>query len=439
MTLGLELGRAYVNVVAVLHDGTLVSGLEDGKVQVWRHGLRVHEAFHEMPQALQMAGLGSSCGGVTCLAPLGLSEDRGLAFASGGNACVKLWTVDGDCLSTLVVPMGSTPTALIAMTLRPSGTSCLAASFRRIRDPDPNKFRLVPQDDEQRRRRAQAEAEEAAAQERLARVSRSIQFWWAGVGGEGDGSAELRSSMLEPEDGASVAPITAVVPWSSGGDGEESAERMVCGDAAGGLRLWSARSEGSEEPQWERLGFLQLRPEDDDDASRVASVICMAPLANQTRQLLAVSTEASLAATGCRTMPGASVLRVPSACAVYVVDVARQVVLVALSAHKDAVRCMCAIPDGGLATGGGKIDATVQIWDPSRWQIVMAADAADGVGEEEIGGGAASTMLPLVLSEASKLKEPGYVFALAVLPDTKPGSRLFALAAARYNVVKICL
>merc|ERR1719503_341718 len=111
MTLGLELGRAYVNVVVVLDSGTLVSGSDDGKVQVWRHGLRVREAFHSVPQALEMAGLGSSCGGVACLAPLALAGAQRIAFASGGNACVKLWTVDGDCVTTLGVPMGSTPTA----------------------------------------------------------------------------------------------------------------------------------------------------------------------------------------------------------------------------------------------------------------------------------------------------------------------------------------
>ena len=110
------------------------------------------------------------------------------------------------------------------------------------------------------------------------------------------------------------------------------------------------------------------------------------------------------------------------------VDVTARSVLAVLAAHTDVVMCMAALPSGGLATGGGKHDATVKIWKPSQW----GEGGAPSAGSEE---GAS-----LVLREAAlSPKEPGYVFALAVLRDTKPGSRLFALAGGWYNRVKICL
>ena len=59
------------------------------------------------------------------------------------------------------------------------------------------------------------------------------------------------------------------------------------------------------------------------------------------------------------------------------------------------------------------------------------------VGESDAVEGENSA--PVLHTAARQLDEPGYVFALAVAPDSKPGSELFALVAARYNVVKICL
>lgn len=103
------------------------------------------------------------------------------------------------------------------------------------------------------------------------------------------------------------------------------------------------------------------------------------------------------------------------------VDVSTRTVLAVLAAHTDIITCICAIPGGGLATGGGKRDATVKIWHPSQWNGETEGEA-------------------VVLHEAAQSPlEPGYVFALVTLPDTKPGSMLFALAGAWYNRVKICL
>ena len=119
----------------------------------------------------------------------------------------------------------------------------------------------------------------------------------------------------------------------------------------------------------------------------------------------------------------------PHGC-VCVIDVVRRTVLATLGAHKDVVRCMCALPDGRLATGGGKHDGTVRMWEPSQWQDVGTGQGASA----DEGAGA-----PVLATASQVLSEPGYVFAMTVCPDAKPGSQLFALACARYNTIKICL
>ena len=72
------------------------------------------------------------------------------------------------------------------------------------------------------------------------------------------------------------------------------------------------------------------------------------------------------------------------------------------------------------------MDATLQLW--SRKQVE---------GEEsstEEGGTAA------VYAKSRKtLTEVGYVFALAVLPDAKEDSNYYAVAAGRYNTVKVVI
>ena len=112
-------------------------------------------------------------------------------------------------------------------------------------------------------------------------------------------------------------------------------------------------------------------------------------------------------------------------------------VLAVLHAHADAVRCLHALPDGGLATGGGPEDRTVRIWRRAQWEADAPADEASADGREP--GGADHSATRMVREAAQTLHEPGYVFALTSLPDAKPGSQLFALACARYNTVRICL
>ena len=134
MTLGHELGRAYVNTVTCLADGTLVSGNDAGRIQWWRHGERLREAIHH-PHGPALLSIEAPLA-VTCLAPL--SEGSGFGVASGGDGCTRLWTEGGECAACLPAPPGMRPVQLAAL---PSG---LAAVFRQVRTSLPTACRPSP-------------------------------------------------------------------------------------------------------------------------------------------------------------------------------------------------------------------------------------------------------------------------------------------------------
>ena len=429
LSLGLELGASYVSVLACLADGTLVSGLENGRLQLWRRCARVREMVHD------------SQGPVACMATID-GGPAGPAFATGGFGSVKLWTAEGECVQTVGAPPGATPRNMVAC-----ANTHLAIVFGQARAFDPHAFRLVPQNEEQRRRRAAAEAAQAEAQAAFDLLARSVQLVVL------DQGVCVRSSFLEPLE----SPLRALASLSH--------SQLACGDARGGLHLWSVP--GTDARRTVGLDLVSADP------SAGVAVVCLEEVSAH-HHLLAVSVEATSAGA----VRGGGVSRhtvwLPrGACrGVALVDVARRQALAFLDAHADVVRCMCATPDG-LVTGGGKMDATVRWWQASLWQqplpALPAAEAAaaaqnarvEGLGlshlnieedreaESAVAGEAAAEAQGTVesgldkvsiLKEATRtLKEPGYVFGLTVLPDAATGSNLYALAGARYNTVKICL
>lgn len=235
-----------------------------------------------------------------------------------------------------------------------------------------------------------------------------------------------RTTLRPP--GLPAPPPVVSVTFLAGGDGGSGAgaQQLVCGDEAGGLRVWRCAVHESSGVDWVQDALLQLKH---PSADRVASVVCVEPLPSIRGTGLAVSTE------GCTIegndasqlrLPGAAVISTSRDRAVYVLDMARCCILSTIDAHSDVVRCMCALPGGSLATGGGKHDATTRVWTETQLDgnsVAIADGATDGQ----------------VLTEGRILEDVGYVFALVVLPDEKPGSRHWALAAARYNVIKVCL
>lgn len=163
MTLGLELRRAYVNSLAVLRNGTIVSGLDDGHVQLWRRGMLVKDARH-------------TSGRVDLVHPFPLADsvDPGSgdpSFVSAGDGSICLWTEDGNELMSFGSFPGTTPASIAVGTTAGSRTY-LAACFRVSRQVDHNQFRLLPQNEAERRRRETAEVQERMIQEELMRASR---------------------------------------------------------------------------------------------------------------------------------------------------------------------------------------------------------------------------------------------------------------------------
>ena len=145
-----------------------------------------------------------------------------------------------------------------------------------------------------------------------------------------------------------------------------------------------------------------------------------------------------------------------------------------LDAHSDTVRCICPLPCGDLLTAGGKMDATVRVWDAAvvadalkeeveendSSSIMKTGTENENENETESGNAQPTseqleendvtlspglTSASILLTEAKKLKEPGYVFDLKVLPNHSKNKAddsedlLYAVAAARYNVVKIII
>jgi WD40 repeat protein len=126
----------------------------------------------------------------------------------------------------------------------------------------------------------------------------------------------------------------------------------------------------------------------------------------------------------------ASPLLVKNPQAVFFIDMNNTVVKAIFDAHRDVVKSICPLPDGGLLTAGGKMDATVRLWEPKS--VKMALEMKKSADDE-------NDDVP-IFEECRILKEPGYVFDLKVLPDSNLNSSyVYAIAGARYNVIKIVI
>lgn len=186
--------------------------------------------------------------------------------------------------------------------------------------------------------------------------------------------------------------------------------RLACADAWGGLRLyvWTPSVGNSSSMSWRQCNCLQFRG---------SSIACMERLG---KDLVAVSIEPGQES---RILASATSLSLPRPRGVCVVDMKEATIKAVLDAHTDTVRCMCPLPGGELLTAGGRLDATVRVWDLSAGALKEDQEEGDDVK---------------VLTDAKVMKEPGYVFDLKVLPDMK-GSAAYAVASARYNVIKIVI
>lgn len=199
--------------------------------------------------------------------------------------------------------------------------------------------------------------------------------------------------------------------------------------------------------------YFHLKPE---TGSSSCSIACLHPLADGR---LAVSTDTSTSVVSSTTssVPPNQIISVPISRAVFVLNFTESGgsprvianVDAILNGHpQDAVQCLLGLPNGDLVTGGGKMDATLQVWNASQLKqrhddSVTQQQRQEGANDNVNDGTTTETaiMSSVVTLSHKTLKDEkiGYVFALALLSDHKKDSNHFAIAAARYNQVKIIL
>lgn len=443
MTLGRELRRGYVNALAVLNNGTLVSALDDAHVQLWRRGHLLKDIIHSGPGE----------GGVDQVVSLDINmnmnmsshnNDQGSLFVTGGKGAIRLWNADGDCLTAIYMPPGTSPLSLVtgrvshddggannsakssATNDGTNGLKYIATCLGVTRQPNPNQFRLPPQDEAARQRRAEAEELENLIQLNLHQTSLCVKYWIY----DGDNiqnSNSFHEGTIHPPlifDGEGTrsyaAPMVALAT---------TAKYLVCGDQEGGLRVMRCR--GEDESSRDRASFtdksfLLFRSTQTNNCR----VCCMEHIRDN---LLAVATDALPRSNnhGIRLFSSVKTIDLVNPRVVSIIDLDTASLRIILDAHSDIVQKICTLPNGGLLTAGGKMDATIRVWEPES-----LSRSFEETYEES---SSTDTLIIPTLTEANKLNEPGHVFDLKVLPDADPCSLLYAIAAARYNVVKIVI
>jgi len=366
------------------------------------------------------------------------------SFATAGRGSIQLWTADANPIVTLPGAIsGTSPASLQCVFGGPNNvkscgyetpmidttlTICLAARFEVTRQSNPSQFLLAPQNEAQRQRRADAVALERIVLEGLS------------------------TKLLEPPTGdlEGTAPITCLATLF---DSSNNSQILVAGDDRGGIRLWRAQLTNDDTIHFNHLGLVQVVTNSDNDSAVSCSVVCMEALSGGR---LAVSTDTVVSTNQPALFDVAARVSVQASRGVHVFDFSGllatpTVVSIAttgikaitcLTGHtKDAVICMCELPDGGLLTGGGKMDATLQMW--SRPQIIGQQTTSKQEDDYlvTIEDDFQNQITSIVQSEAIKTLtgDVGYVFALTVLPDSKDNSDYYAIAAARYNTIKIII
>ncbi len=503
LTLGLEVQRAYVNDIAVLsQDGTLVSGLDDGHIHMWKHCQKVKDFIHESAGGI---GIFDAFPGVDSV--LALDNSKGYspaAFATAGRGCIRVWDSEGESLLGRSSPLPfASPTGLIRI---PIGyrtdrgfnhVLCLAARFR-VAPPRSRRPRLVPQDSVGRRRVQQIENSESLVVADLTNLSKSIQILYVHTAhGEranpsnhndnfssnpGKAKPQLQSLFLK-----SPNPITCMESWS---DGHRT--YLVVGDSLGGLMFWklsmskpqlnisqsasalraSRRTHGnlgnnnndSSAPKLtcKKLRYIKIASLEDPTETRSA-IACLKYL--DIRKQLFVSTK-EIPPINIAAMSYDDSGEVETTCfpikpaqAVHCINVDAIInkshhdpLDFTLDGHKDVVQSILPLPNGDLVTAGGKLDATTKVWP--RAKLLAATGIATDQGDTASIISMLDAAFPPVLKKADTANLAGYCFGMELLEDFKrknsdDGNKNkrqnprafnpFAVAVAQYNVVKIVI
>merc|ERR1712151_751670 len=89
MSMGLELRKAYVNSLSVLKNGTLISGLDDGHIQMWRRGKLINDIIHRPKKE----------GGVDHVMTLPSFDEKietSQIFVTAGSGAINIWKDDDN-------------------------------------------------------------------------------------------------------------------------------------------------------------------------------------------------------------------------------------------------------------------------------------------------------------------------------------------------------
>jgi hypothetical protein len=388
MTMGMELRSAYINSLAVLDNGTIVTGIDDGHVQMWSRCQMIRDLRHA-----------SSCVDHVLKCPSSASD--GPSFITAGGGVINIWTEEGQRLMNLGAFQGTTPASIATGFVEGHGSmKYLSACFRITRQVDPNQFRLVPQNEHERRRRAEAEARELFIQNELLKASRSVKVWFYSSSQQSNGN--LQEITIEND-----APVVQL---------EDMNGNLICGDERGCITRfnWTADETTETTISAQTKSMLQIKG---------SQCISIALLKRIRENILAVSIGPSQVEHH-EEIPVYSpatteTLNVLISRGTLLIDIDTKTVRTVLNAHSDVVHCICPLPDGSILTAGGKMCAKVLLWDNN--------DISNAVQSEET----------VVLAGAKRMKEPGYVFDLQVLRDSDAVSTVYAIVGARYNVIKV--
>eukprot|EP00936_MAST-01D_sp_MAST-1D-sp1_P002475 g2475.t1 len=349
MQLGTELGKEFVTALAVMEDGTLLSGTDSGHIHMWLHAIRILEVVHEpapmsgtgpgpiealvclnAPESdpsFTNTGAGVGAGTSTAhTAPAGEASPM-VSFVSAANGTVKLWNTDAECLRTISGMPGMTPRTLVAVY-----PHRIAVAWRQAHTFDPNAFRLPPQDAAQRRRREESERRQAEQQRAFDDAASTVTVIdlvsHPRVTHYGPQTSELLapptritpSAPPTPPAGANMHPapdasngapaVMGVVALGTRGEGD-----LVCGDATAALAIWT--KDLLRAGSWVAAGSIQLRLQNEARGGteptepRGLSVVCMTALPSHGSNVLAVSITTSGVANPLRHTDGVIMLDVP--------------------------------------------------------------------------------------------------------------------------------
>lgn len=465
MTMGLQLQRAYVNDICVLEEcGTLVSGMDDGHIQMWKHCRRARDVIHQ-PGIMGVAEVFSGVDSVLALDNTGTTD---AAFCTAGRGCLRIWNSDGDPLLGGIpspAPQHASPTDLIQVPICNSSnetpTLCLAARYR-IYIPPTRRPRLVPQDEAGRQRVAEIEASEARRNENLEDLSKLAHLFIAHTGSStGDHRPTLHSIMSRTS-----APVTALVSWR-----DKDNTILALGDLRGGILFQkvSISEPSTHEARIRVVDLKRVQFVSAESASESRSSIVSMRYDTIRKQLWVSTNETAPTVLSPEVFGSGLMCCIPlsSPRAVHCIDAHTLVrnslsggdadgLLFSLDGHKDAVHCLLPLPNGDLVTTGGKHDATTQVWSSHQLEQAIASPPSSESPERTTSDSDTIENLPSSQSVPKKIltqaatpnlcKDAGYVFAVEVLPDFKHKENAsqgevppFAIAAARYNVVKLIL